>query len=59
MSTQLRRFFYLLWEYEDFFPSLVAELKEIKGDVGEMNIVLKLDSRLVNHIPYLLNPRLK
>ena len=37
----------------------MAELKGIKGYLGEMHIVLKPDSRLVKHRPYRLNPRVK
>lgn len=49
----------LLQEYEDLFPSLVADLKGIKGDLGEMWILLKPDARPVKHRPYQLNPRIK
>ena len=34
-------------------------MKGIKGDLGEMRIVLKLDARPVKHQPYRLNPRVK
>ena len=49
--------FDLLQEYQDLFPSLVAELKGVKGDIGEMKIVLKPDTHPVKHRPYRLNPR--
>jgi len=35
------------------------ELKWIKGDLGEMKIILKLDAKLVKHRSYRLNPRVK
>jgi len=35
------------------------ELKGIKGDIGEMKIVLKPDANPVKHRPYRLNPRVK
>lgn len=54
-----KEIFGLLREYEDLFPSLVAKLKGIKGDIGEMKNMLKLDAKLVNHQPYPLNPRVK
>jgi len=38
---------------------LVAELKRIKGNLGEMKIVLKPGTRPVKHRPYQLNPRVK
>jgi hypothetical protein len=28
----------LLWEYEDLFPKSISQLKQIKGDLGEMKI---------------------
>lgn len=40
------------------FQTLVAKLKGIKGDIREMKIVLKPDTRIVKHIPYRLNPRI-
>jgi hypothetical protein len=49
----------LLWDYEDLFPKTFSELKGIKGVMGEMKIELKLRSKLVRHIPYHLNPRVK
>ena len=41
------------------FPSSVADLKGIKGNLGEMRIGLKLGARPVKHRPYRLNPRVK
>ena len=41
------------------FPASVVKLKGIKGDKGEMKIVLRPDSRMVKHRPYRLNPRVK
>jgi hypothetical protein len=49
----------LLQEYEDLFPTRFLELKGIKGDLGEMKIELKPDSKPVKHRPYHLNPRVK
>ena len=46
-------------EYEELFPSSVADLKGIKGDMGEMQIILKPDARPVKHRPYRLNLRVK
>jgi len=52
-----KEFFYLLREYEDLFPASVAELKGIKGDIGEMKIMLKPYACPVKHRPYRINPR--
>lgn len=41
------------------FPTLVVELKGIKGSIWEMKIVLRPDAWLVKHKPYKLNPRVK
>lgn len=49
----------LLKEYEDLFPSSIVNLRGIKGDIGEMQIILKPDARPVKHRPYHLNPRVK
>jgi hypothetical protein len=46
----------LLWEYEDLFPKTNSELKGIKGELGEMRIELKLDSKPFKHRWYHLNP---
>lgn len=54
-----KEMFYLLREYEDLFLSLVAELKWIKGDIGEIKIILKHDANPVRHRPYQLSPRVK
>lgn len=54
-----KEIFSLLQEYEDLFPSSVADLKGIKGDLKEMWIVLKPDTRPVKHQPYRLNSRIK
>jgi len=51
--------FDLLREYEYFFPSLVADLKGIKGDLWEMKIVLNPDAKLVKHWTYTLNTSVK
>lgn len=49
----------MLQEYEYLFPKKFSELKGIKGDLGEMKIVLKPNFKLVKHRPYHLNPRVK
>jgi hypothetical protein len=49
----------LLWEYEDLFLKIFSKLKGIQGDLGEMNIELKHDSKPIKHRPYRLNPRVK
>jgi hypothetical protein len=54
-----KEIFNLLREYEDLFPSSVVELKGIKGDLGEMKIMLKPYAKPVKHRPYRLNPRVK
>ena len=54
-----KEIFSLLKEYEEFFPSSVEDLKGIRGDMGEMRIILKPDARPVKHRPYRLNPRVK
>jgi len=36
-----------------------VELKGIKGDIGEMKIVLKPNAKSVKHKPCRLNPRVK
>ena len=51
-----KEIFSLLQEYEDLFPSSVADLKGIKGDLGKMLIVLKPDAQPIKHRPYWLNP---
>jgi len=54
-----KEIFDLLQEYQDLFLALVAELKGIKGDIGEMKIVLRPDSCPMKHKLYRLNPRVK
>jgi len=49
----------LLREYQDLFPTKFTELKGIIGDLGIMNIMLKLDTKLVKKISYYLNPKYK
>lgn len=41
------------------FPSSVVDMKGIKGEMGEIRIILKPDARPVKHRPYHLNPRVK
>lgn len=47
-----KQIFDLLRDYKDLFPSSFFELKGIKGDIGEIKIVLKPDAKLVKHKPY-------
>lgn len=54
-----KEIFDLFCEYEDLFPTLVAKLKGIKGDIKEMKIVLNPDAKPVKHKPYSLSPRVK
>lgn len=49
----------LLCEYQDLFPMKFLDLKGIIGDLGVMNITLKLDVKPVKQRPYLLNPKYK
>jgi len=37
----------LLREYQDLFPTTFSEIKGINGDLGEMNIPLKLGAKIV------------
>ena len=46
-------------EFQDLFPTKSAEMKGILGDLGEMEIPLKADVKLVKQRPYQLNPRYK
>lgn len=54
-----KEIFNLIHKYEDLFPSSILELEGIKGDMEEMCIILKPDTRQVKHRPYHLNPRVK
>jgi hypothetical protein len=49
----------LLQEYEDLFPKIFSKLKGIKGYLGEMKIKLNPGSKLIKHMSYQLNPRVK
>ena len=46
---------YLLHEFQDLFLMKFSEMKGILGDLGEMNIPLKLDAKLVRQRPYHLH----
>ena len=46
----------LLHEFQDLFPTKFSEMTGILGDLGEMNIPLKPDAKLVQQRPYRLNP---
>ena len=41
----------LLSEYEDLCPDSFTQLKGIQDDLGEMNLVLKLDAKPMKHHP--------
>jgi hypothetical protein len=45
----------LLHEYQDMFPTILLEMKGIVGELGEMKISLKLDSKPMKQIPYRMN----
>ena len=49
----------LLHEYQDLFPTNFSEMKEIVGDLGEMKIPLRLDTKPSKQRLYRLNPRYK
>ena len=49
----------LLHEFQDLFPTKFSEMKGILGDLGEINIPLKLDAKPVRQRPYCLNMRYK
>ena len=46
----------LLHEFQDLFPTKFSEMKGILGDLGDMNIPLKLNAKPVRQRPYSLNP---
>ena len=46
----------LLHEFQDLFPTKFSKMKGILGDLGEMNIPLNPDVKLVRQILYHLNP---
>ena len=47
----------LLHEFQDLYPTNFSEMKGIVGYMGEMEIHLKLDVKLVKQRHYRLNPR--
>jgi hypothetical protein len=49
----------LLREYHDLFPTTFSKMKGIAGDLGEMNIPLKLGAKPIRQRPYRLNPSYK
>jgi hypothetical protein len=42
----------LLHEYGDMFPTTFTKMKGITGELGDMNIPLKLEARSVRQQPY-------
>lgn len=49
----------LLCKYHDLFPIKIFDLKGIIGDLGMINITLKLDAKPIKQRPYCLNPKYK
>jgi hypothetical protein len=49
----------LLHEYQNLFPTKFTDMKGIKMPMGDMEIPLKPDARLVKQRPYKLNPKYK
>ena len=49
----------ILHEFQYLFPTKFSKMKGILGDLGEINIPLKSDMKLVRHRLYRLNPRYK
>jgi len=49
----------LLHGYRDVFLTKFTEMKGIAGDMGDMKIPLKPNSKPMGHHPYRLNPRYK
>ena len=49
----------LLQEFQDIFFTWFSEMKGILGDLEEMKIPVKLDTKPVRQRPYPLNPRYK
>jgi hypothetical protein len=49
----------LLHKYSDLFPVTFLEMKGLSGELGEVKIPLKPESRPVRHRPYRLNPMYK
>ena len=46
----------LLSGYIDLFPTTFSEMKGVAGELGEMKIPLRPDSRPIRQRPYRLNP---
>ena len=49
----------LLHEFQDLFSTRFSEMKGILGDLEEMKIILKPDSKPMQQRPYQLNTRYK
>ena len=47
----------LLHDYQDLFLTKFSEMKGILGDIGVINIPLKLDANPVKQCPYRMNPK--
>jgi len=55
----VNKFFELIREYQDLFPTKFSYFKGIIEDLGVMNITLKPDMKPINQSPYRLNPKYK
>jgi len=58
-GTTVDKIIKLLREHQDLFPTKFTELKGIIGDLGVINITLKLDTKPVKKRPYCLNLKYK
>ena len=54
-EQKIERITKLLREYNDLFPTSFTEMKGIAGELGEMNIPLKFEARLIRKRPYRMN----
>jgi hypothetical protein len=55
----LEKITYLLHEYEDLFLTTFLEMKGMAGELGEVKIPLKPNSKPVRQRSYRLNPKYK
>jgi len=49
----------LLCKYQDLFLTKITDINGTIGDLGMMNITLKLDAKPIKQQPYHLNPKYK
>ena len=52
----MERIIELLHEYSDPFPANILEMKWVAGEIGEMNIPLRLNAIPIKQRPYRVNP---